>query len=278
LRQATVEIPSNVTGKNPYTFAIQGTGTGVTTGDVTFEVSIGGGDATLNLASPTSALAVAITTVNGQATRNIANVASGTHTVTLPDLTALGFGWTSISCADGDSTVDLAALTMTLELGVGESLVCTLQLVETRLATSRMIADFLGARNSQILANQPGFSRRWRRLNGGGDAPSSLTASVLGFSHTFAFPFQVAVSENALSYAATLSGLTGNAAARSGDIGSWDVWSEGRKWHVLMTAQATMVCSPLCMVARLSRERKSAARAFGEHRLDRAANNATQFR
>jgi hypothetical protein len=228
LRQATVEIPSNVTGKNPYTFAIQGTGTGVTTGDVTFEVSIGGGDATLNLASPTSALAVAITTVNGQATRNIANVASGTHTVTLPDLTALGFGWTSISCADGDSTVDLAALTMTLELGVGESLVCTLQLVETRLATSRMIADFLGARNTQILANQPGFSRRWRRLNGGGDAPSSLTASVLGFSHTFAFPFQVAVSENAFSYAATLSGLTGNAAARSGDIGSWDVWSEGR--------------------------------------------------
>lgn len=228
LRQATVEIPSNVTGKNPYTFAIQGTGTGVTTGDVTFEVSIDGGDATLNLASPTPALAVAITTANGQATRNIANVASGTHIVTLPDLTVLGFGWTSISCADGDSTVDLAALTMTLELGVGEDLTCTLELIETRTATSRMIADFLGARNSQILANQPGFSRRWQRLNGGGDAPSSLTASVLGFSHTFAFPFQVAVSENALSYAATLSGLTGNAAARSGDVGSWDVWSEGQ--------------------------------------------------
>lgn len=227
LRQATVEIPSNVTGKNPYTFAIQGTGTGVATGDVTFEVSIGGGDATLNLASPTTALAVAITTVNGQATRNIANVASGTHTVTLPDLTMLGFGWTSISCADGDSTVDLAALTMTLELGVGESLVCTLQLVETRLATSRMIADFLGARNTQILNNQPGFTRRWQRLNGGQGGASSLTTSLLGFSHRFDFPFQAALSEGEASFAASLSGFSGGDLAGS-DIGSWDVWSEGR--------------------------------------------------
>lgn len=227
LRQATVEIPSNVTGKNPYTFAIQGTGTGVATGDVTFEVSIGGGDATLNLASPTTALAVAITTVNGQATRNIANVASGTHTVTLPDLTMLGFGWTSISCADGDSTVDLAALTMTLELGVGESLVCTLQLVETRLATSRMIADFLGARNTQILNNQPGFTRRWQRLNGGQGGASSLTTSLLGFSHRFDFPFQAALSEGEASFAASLSGFSGGDLAGS-DVGSWDVWSEGR--------------------------------------------------
>ena len=202
LRQATVEIPSNVTGKNPYTFAIQGTGTGVTTGDVTFNVSINGGDATLNLASPTTALAVAITTVNEQASQTISNVTSGAHTVTLPDLTSLGFGWTAIYCDDGDSTVDLASLTINLELDVAENLNCTLELIETRAATSRMIADFLGARNTQILANQPGFSRRWTRLNGGGDAPSSLTASVLGFSHTFAFPFQVAVSENALSYAA----------------------------------------------------------------------------
>lgn len=228
LRQATVEIPSNVAGKNPYTFAIQGTGTGVTTGQVTFVARVSGGETTINLTSPTTALAVSLVTTNGEAQQTIANVASGTHSVTLPDLTALGFGWTAISCNDGDSTVDLASLTLTLELGVGEDLTCTLELVETRAATSRMIADFLGARNRQILANQPGFSRRWARLNGGGDAPSSLTASVLGFSHTFAFPFQVAVSENALSYAATLSGLTGNAAARSGDIGSWDVWSEGR--------------------------------------------------
>lgn len=228
LREATVEIPSNVTGKNPYTFAIQGTGTGVTTGQVIFVARVSGGETTINLTSPTTALAVSLVTTNGEAQQTIANVASGNHSVTLPDLTALGFGWTAISCNDGDSTVDLVSLTLTLELGVGEDLTCTLELVETRAATSRMIADFLGARNSQILANQPGFSRRWARLNGGGDAPSSLTTSVLGFSHTFAFPFQVAVSENALSYAATLSGLTGNEAARSGDIGSWDVWSEGR--------------------------------------------------
>lgn len=227
LREATVEIPSDVAGKNPYIFAIQGTGTGVTTGQVTFVARVSGGDTTVNLTSPTTALAVSLVTANGEAQQTIANVASGTHTVTLPDLTALGFGWTAISCADGDSTVDLASLTLTLELGVGESLVCTLQLVETRIATSRMIADFLGARNTQILNNQPGFTRRWQRLNGGQGGASSLTTSLLGFSHRFSFPFHAALSERAASFAASLSGFSGGDQSGS-DVGSWDVWSEGR--------------------------------------------------
>jgi outer membrane autotransporter protein len=123
--------------------------------------------------------------------------------------------------------VDLASLTMTLELGVGEDLTCTLELVETRAATSRMIADFLGARNSQILANQPSFSRRWSRLNGGQSGASSLTTSLLGFSHRFDFPFQAALSEGEASFAASLSGFSGGDLAGS-DVGSWDVWSEGR--------------------------------------------------
>lgn len=227
LRQATVEIPSNVAGKNPYIFAIQGTGTGVTTGQVTFVARVSGGDTTVNLTSPTTALAVSLVTANGEAQQTIANVASGTHTVTLPDLTALGFGWTGISCADGDSTVDLANLTLALELGVGEDLTCTLELVETRAATSRMIADFLGARNSQILANQPGFSRRWARLNGGQGGQSSLTTSLLGFSHQFDFPFQAALSEREAGFAASLYGFSGGDQASS-DVGSWDIWSEGR--------------------------------------------------
>lgn len=227
VREATVEIPSDVAAKNPYTFAIQGTGTGVTTGQVTFVAKVSGGDTTIGLTSPTIALAVSLTTVNGEVQQTVANVASGAHAVTLPDLTVLGFGWTAISCNDGDSTIDLASLTISLELGVGEDLTCTLELVETRAATSQMIADFLGARNAQILANQPGFSRRWGRLNGGGD-PSFLTTSVLGFSQSFAFPFQVNVSENALIYAATFSGLSGSPVERSSRVGSFDIWSEGR--------------------------------------------------
>lgn len=227
LREATVEIPSDVAGKNPYIFAIQGTGTGVTTGQVTFVARVSGGDTTVNLTSPTTALAVSLVTANGEAQQTIANVASGTHTVTLPDLTALGFGWTGISCADGDSTVDLANLTLALELGVGEDLTCTLELVETRAATSRMIADFLGARNTQILNNQPGFNRRWQRLNGGQGGQSSLTTSLLGFSHQFDFPFQAALSEREAGFAASLSGFSGGDQASS-DVGSWDIWSEGR--------------------------------------------------
>lgn len=121
----------------------------------------------------------------------------------------------------------IRALTITPQLGVGEHLTCTLERVETRASTSRMIADFLGARNTQILANQPGFSRRWARLNGGQGGQSSLTTSLLGFSHQFDSPFQAAFSEREASFAASLSGFSGGDQAISG-VGSWDIWSEGR--------------------------------------------------
>jgi len=198
-RVATVTINNDDADESPYTFAIQGTGQ--VGGTITLVQTVTGPDVTTEFSSSTAVLNTILTSVGGAATRTITAVPIGTHTITAANLAALGYGITGISCDDGDSSVDVANGSATIVLGGGEAVTCTFVVVESRVATSRMIADFLGARGTFLLSNQPGSGHRTGRFTGnGGGSGTTGSLSAFGLSGTIPVPLQAAFSGNTLSF------------------------------------------------------------------------------
>lgn len=199
LRSATVSIANDDDDEAPYTFAIQGTG--VDGGSITLVLNVGGPDTSADFSSPTAELNTSLTTSGGTAFVTIPNVSPGTHSVSAAGLTGAGYGITSIGCDDGDSSGDTATATATIVLGAGETMICTFAATETRSATSRLIADFLGARNTFLLANQPRANRGKKRFGPRGGEGG--TASAFGLSGTIPLPVDASFNGSDLSFASS---------------------------------------------------------------------------
>ncbi|CDO59964.1 hypothetical protein BN1012_Phect1750 [Candidatus Phaeomarinobacter ectocarpi] len=201
-RVATVTINNDDADESPYTFAIQGTGQ--VGGTITLVQTVTGPDVTTEFSSSTAALNTTLTSVGGVATLTITAVPVGTHSVTAANLAALGYGITAISCNDSDSSADVPSASATIVLAGGETVVCTFVLVESRAATSRMIADFLGARGTFLLSNQPGSSRRTGRFsNNAGGSGTTGSLSAFGLSGPIPVPLQAAFSGETLNFASS---------------------------------------------------------------------------
>ncbi|MEP0708021.1 MAG: choice-of-anchor D domain-containing protein [Parvibaculum sp.] len=230
LRSATVSIANDDDDEAPYTFAIQGTG--VDGGSITLVLNVGGPDTSADFSSPTAELNTSLTTSGGTAFVTIPNVSPGTHSVSAAGLTGAGYGITSIGCDDGDSSGDTATATATIVLGAGETMICTFAATETRGATSTLIADFLGARNTFLLANQPRTNRRTSRFGAGGGQSGNGTASAFGLSGTIPLPVDASFNGSDLSFASSYawSGRSGlNAGDETGGGGAPErtIWVEG---------------------------------------------------
>jgi hypothetical protein len=201
-RAATVTITNDDADEAPYTFAIAGTGQ--VGGTITLVQMVTGPDVTTEFSSPTAALNTTLTSVGGTATLTVTAVPVGSHTVTAANLAALGYGITAISCNDNDSSADVANASATIVLAGGETVVCTFVVVESRAATSRMIADFLGARGTFLLSNQPGSGRRTGRFSGNaGGSGTTGSLSAFGLSGAIPVPLQAAFSGDTLSFASS---------------------------------------------------------------------------
>lgn len=231
-RTATVSITNDDADEAPYTFAV--TGTGVDGGNITLVQTITGPDVTAQFSSSTAALNTSLTTVGGTASQLVQNVLPGTHSVTAGNLANLGYGIAAISCNDTDSTGDIATATATINLAAGEDITCTFTAVESREATSTLVADFLGARNTFLLANQPGSGRRIGRFSSGASQTTSGTAAGFGLSGAIPIPVQASVTANTLSFAShyawsTPSGVNaGEASEEDRKVHERDIWIEGQ--------------------------------------------------
>jgi len=231
-RTATVSIANDDADEAPYTFAVSGTG--VDGGNITLVQNITGPDVTTEFSSPTASLTTSLRTANGTASLLIPNVLPGTHTVTAANLTNLGYGITDISCNDTDSTGDIATATATITLAAGEDVTCTFTAIESREATSTLIADFLGARNTFLLANQPGSGRRIGRFSSVASQTTTGSASGFGLSGAIPVPVQASLTATTLSFTSHYawtgpSGLNaGEASDEDRKAHERDIWIEGQ--------------------------------------------------
>jgi hypothetical protein len=133
-------------------------------GTIILKVIAGQGDGTFAFSSPTPALSFALTTSGGSAQSAPAALPAGIYSIALG--LPSGFGLVSGSCSDGDSVVDIASKTATINLGVGETVTCTFTTANSRAKTVAAIRRFLGLRNDLLLSNDANSARQIDRLLG----------------------------------------------------------------------------------------------------------------
>ncbi|MEL6621151.1 MAG: autotransporter outer membrane beta-barrel domain-containing protein, partial [Pseudomonadota bacterium] len=122
-------------------------------------------DGNFGFSSSEAALNFTIATVGGSGIFGPVSVDAGTYTVT--QSRPAGLGNTSLTCSDDDSTVDVAAGTVTLNIAELEDVTCTFGSIGSQQETTDQINSFLNRRNNLILSNGPSSGRRMDRLNQG---------------------------------------------------------------------------------------------------------------
>jgi Autotransporter beta-domain/HYDIN/CFA65/VesB-like, Ig-like domain len=235
VRTANLSIANDDADESPYNFALSGEG--ISGGTVTIVQKITGPDITVDFSSTTPALTFSLTSVSGTAQFSQQNVPAGIHSLLAEDLSASGYGISSIACDDINSTGDVASRTVTINLTSGEHVTCIFETIDTRGHTSQMIADFLGARNTLLLANQPNNDRRINRLKGGTGVSGGDSIQAFGHNLRSPVPVDVAINEDSFSFATSLkrvtaaggeASLAANGNAEDGEgISPIDIWVEG---------------------------------------------------
>jgi Autotransporter beta-domain/HYDIN/CFA65/VesB-like, Ig-like domain len=226
LRTATVEIASDDPNDSPYEFSIQGAASSAG-GSITIIQKINGPDRRVNFTSATTALNLSLTTVSGSAQSSAIIVAAGIHTITAADLGGAGYGISAIYCDDINSSGDTNTRSATINLSAGETVTCTFETIASRAVTVAMLGDFLGARNTLLMNNQPDIARRLDRLNPDSQAQGTASVTALGFTASIPAPVDIQLSQNLLSYAASSRAIMGAGEATYPDINKWDIWTEG---------------------------------------------------
>ena len=157
-------------------------------GSVTF-VQNSSDDGIFSFNSSEGSLNFSITTVSGTGTFGPVSVAFGTYVVT--QSRPAGVGNTAVTCSDGDSVVDAATGTITLNVDPLEDVVCTFNSLTTANRTSEIINSFLNRRNNFLLTNGPDLGRRLERLaQGDGSAQKiGFQQGDLGSLTPFTFDF-----------------------------------------------------------------------------------------
>jgi|GEM_PF-1082115 len=166
------------------------------------------GDANFALASSLSAIdGQVLATSGGRAETTVMELAGGTFDI----LQSVPQGWRieTISCtgdADQGSQIDTASGRIQVDLDIGEAMVCTFENVRdedaVRLATQRVIRNFMLRRADRIIEAAPDLSRRL----GARDAmrPGGFAADVDGGRYT-------------MSMSTSLSGVRNAARAKEGE-------------------------------------------------------------
>jgi hypothetical protein len=185
------------------------------TGTVTIRQVVTGADGSFAFASATAALNLTVATSGGAGSAS-ATLAAGTYAVTAADMTAAGYTHVAIECSNAASSASLASRTATIVLAAGETVVCTFVSVRAAEASELLIDQFLAARGSLILLNQPDLQRRIDRLNG------VATAST-GVGELMAMFPAVAGGGQARVHG-SLAGFPG----RTSEQSRFDVWFEAR--------------------------------------------------
>ena len=133
-------------------------------GTVVLQVTTAAGDGTFNFSSPTTALAVPVTTSGGSGQSPGISLNPGTYTasVSLP----AGFGLASVNCSDSDSVGSVAGRSVTINLQSAETVTCTFATADSRTKATQAIGRFLKRRNDLLLSSEPNADRQIARLNG----------------------------------------------------------------------------------------------------------------
>ncbi len=233
-RTAVLTIANDDADENPYDFALAGQG--ISGGTLTIVQNVTGEDVSVGFSSTTPALNFSLTSVSGTAQTSLAGVPVGMHTLVAEDLTPIGYGVSSIACDDADSTGDVVNRTATINLLSGEHVTCVFETIDTRGPTTQMIADFLGARNTLLLGNQPDSERRINRLKGGSGVSGGDSFQAFGHNLRSPLPVDVSVSEDSFSFATSLkrvlaaggeASLASNGNEKEEDATPLDIWIEG---------------------------------------------------
>lgn len=222
-KTAVLTIKSNAA--SDFDFALKGIGTA--SGEITIVQKIIGPDIAVPYTSPTSALNFTLNTASGTAGIT-ETVPVGMHVITAADTTGTGYGILSVACDDNDSTASADSRAASINLSSDENVTCTFTLIEAREHTSKLIADYLGARNTLLLAHQPGTRRRLERLEKG---TGGTVGSVSGYglqASTF-LPANLSVNAAAYSFDTSLKTLTAayDPAGHFATESRWDIWLEG---------------------------------------------------
>ena len=143
-------------------------------GQVIFKVTTTEGDGVFKFTSMTAALAMSLSTTNGSAQSAPVPLNAGVYTVssTPPD----GFGLTSISCSDNDSSGAAATRSATIQLAAAETVICTFTSANSRQKTTDVMQKFMARRNDLLLSNGPDAGRQIDRLIEAGEHASGLRA------------------------------------------------------------------------------------------------------
>ena len=186
----------------------------VPNGQVILKVVTSEGDGTFKFSSPTSGLAMSLTTSGGVAQSPPVTLNPGTYNVAVapPD----GFGITAVSCSDSDSTGSASSKSANVVLASAETVTCTFQSVNSRKKTVELISRFMGRRNDMLLTNGPDASRQIDRLiEAGGQngkiGPEAGAGADTGTAKTTGFgPRWFAGDSNALYKAPGFAAVPGN--------------------------------------------------------------------
>lgn len=170
--------------------------------------------------------ALTLMTSGGRASASASGLLPGVYSIT--QVSPAGWQVESIACAgdlDGGSSFDVQAGTVSIDLDVNESLVCTFANARdedaVRLATKRALRDFMARRADRIVAAAPDLSRRFDERNT--RERGAFAADMDGSGR-----YQ-------MSFAGSLSGLRNAAATNTPAIigvtdyqrpflEGWDVW------------------------------------------------------
>lgn len=147
-------------------------------GSVILAVSTTEGDGTFSFSSSTPALSVSVSTSGGSGQSGAISLNPGAYTVTasLPD----GFGLTSITCSDGDSSGSVGTKQVTIVLASAETVTCTFSSVNSRKKTVEVISTFLSRRNDLLLSNGPDTDRQIDRLKEANGSAGSAQSDFSG--------------------------------------------------------------------------------------------------
>ncbi|MEL7092733.1 MAG: autotransporter outer membrane beta-barrel domain-containing protein, partial [Pseudomonadota bacterium] len=122
-------------------------------------------DGTFNFASSEPSLTFDIAVAGGSGSYGPVALDAGTYSVTQtrPD----GLTNATLVCGDGNTTVDVAAGSVSLVIDDGDNFTCTWGAANSIEDTVEAINSFLQRRNNLILSNGPSVGRRMERLNQG---------------------------------------------------------------------------------------------------------------
>ncbi len=188
-------------------------------GQVTLAVNVIGGDAVFGFSSTTAALSIAVTTSGGSGRSPAITLPAGSYTVTVDDMSGMGYALMDVACTDSDSSGDSASRTASITLAVNEAVTCTFALVNAHEATSDLIEDFLETSGRLLLGNLPDAGRRIERLNG---SAGSGGGDLVGGALNYVSGIVASGSADVSASLSAIDALTGNS-----EPSAFDAWLEG---------------------------------------------------